>query len=1165
MLINLTVSFKESRAFHGTPPASPRGVAPLILEVTAMDTLPVLPAPAPLPLTPAPTPLPPPPPPPPPFTSSPLTRMDSARRSRLRKLNWEQIPKEKVEGRKSVWSGAATEEEEFPIDLHSLDELFRQKDCKPQDRAGSLRRRSVLMRCSSPQDNTTDKVSLLDSKRSMNVGIFLRQFKTAAQEIVEDIRQGVGTRYGAEKLAELCKLLPDTDEEARLKRFKGERSRLGEPDLFMILLVEVPSFRLRLDAMILQEEFDPAVTSLCLAARCLREAARELLSCPELHSILRLVLKAGNYMNAGGYAGNAAGFRIASLLKLADTKANKPGMNLLHFVAMEAVKKDQSLLSFPSQLGHVGPTSRLCEESVVEDLSRLHSRVASLRISVQTEADLQQLTQPFLEVAEERLKEAEDEVEGMRMSSQALVEFFCEDDSTFKLEEACRVFHSFCLRFQRAVQENAERKQKEQKRMEREREMVEKRRSVAVCTGLDLGVVLGQVSPPGTQENQDDLERTLENLSHTWSQRSLRTQENRRLSNHLQNYNSHLLQNNSSSSPPPQTSSTRFQNYTSHLIQDTTSAPLQTSPGLPCPTYPSQERPSLGTETRTEPLVHQHQPVLETKRPHHEGTTQTQVSQPQHELTSNVTQTQCGLRFNVPQNRQDTIAYATQTQHGIATNFNESRLTPMARVTKTHHERTVDASLDQRVLTTKSMASPHRHSSTTTTAIPSVRRNTIGLRHRYGLVGTEPTPVSQANATDSSVRDAAHQDPDLAPLTGSTVTEVTQQPFESQSESSMATDPPDGVQSQEAKGAKETTQGSGLELRPEGGTTQQRETESPSTPVEQSWLPPSLPELSPQRAHQCPEVSSPDRERDRSYPRVGETLEYHTLVRGLRSYDTISPPPTPTPTTPLPRAPPSLCSKWRKERQAETPGAGAGLPMGKEDSRSGGNTPVVRGGAKRGLVPRAGQPNNTGIHRVRFISKPETPTGPVPNPNLQTTPRSTCLASPSIRSASIRSSPITRPTTTQTEVKRSSSSRSERIQAGGENQQQAPGKPTLTRQASERAGLGLGPERERTSSTSTTSSTASSQPAFVRGSPLRVTKRLAPTANSETQRSPHSSSSATAKAIRTAVIAAARTKTTKTSPGTEPSRAAVSACKTPTATRIPGPKMARPASSPMWK
>lgn len=57
-----------------------------------------------------------------------------------------------------------------------------------------------------------------------------------------------------------------------------------------------------------------------------------------------------------------------------------------------------------------------------------------------------------VQVTEERLKEVEDEVEGMRMSSQALVEFVCEDDSTFKLEEACRVFHSFCQRFQKAVQ-----------------------------------------------------------------------------------------------------------------------------------------------------------------------------------------------------------------------------------------------------------------------------------------------------------------------------------------------------------------------------------------------------------------------------------------------------------------------------------------------------------------------------------------------------------------------------------------------------------------------------------------------------------------------------------------------------------------------------------------
>lgn len=32
------------------------------------------------------------------------------------------------------------------------------------------------------------------------------------KEIVEDIRKGAGDRYGAEKLTELCKLLPDKEE-----------------------------------------------------------------------------------------------------------------------------------------------------------------------------------------------------------------------------------------------------------------------------------------------------------------------------------------------------------------------------------------------------------------------------------------------------------------------------------------------------------------------------------------------------------------------------------------------------------------------------------------------------------------------------------------------------------------------------------------------------------------------------------------------------------------------------------------------------------------------------------------------------------------------------------------------------------------------------------------
>ncbi|EMP30034.1 FH2 domain-containing protein 1 [Chelonia mydas] len=202
-------------------------------------------------------------------------------------------------------------------------------------------------------------VSLLDSKKILNLEIFLKQFKRPVQQIVADLQAGAGALYGAEKLLELCKMLPDAEEVRKLRAFQGPWSQLSDAETFSLLLVGVPSYDRRLELLLLQEEFFPQLNSLKCSIRILTEAARELLGCEELHVVLRLVLRAGNYMNTGGYAGHASGFRMTSLLRLADTKANKPGMDLLHFVAMEAERKDKSLLDFPSKLEHVGPASRL--------------------------------------------------------------------------------------------------------------------------------------------------------------------------------------------------------------------------------------------------------------------------------------------------------------------------------------------------------------------------------------------------------------------------------------------------------------------------------------------------------------------------------------------------------------------------------------------------------------------------------------------------------------------------------------------------------------------------------------------------------------------------------------------------------------------------------------
>lgn len=52
--------------------------------------------------------------------------------------------------------------------------------------------------------------------------------------------------------------------------------------------------------------------------------------------VLSTCLAVGNFLNAGNRAGEAAGFKIESLLKLKAVRSSKhPGRTLLHFVARQ--------------------------------------------------------------------------------------------------------------------------------------------------------------------------------------------------------------------------------------------------------------------------------------------------------------------------------------------------------------------------------------------------------------------------------------------------------------------------------------------------------------------------------------------------------------------------------------------------------------------------------------------------------------------------------------------------------------------------------------------------------------------------------------------------------------------------------------------------------------
>uniref|UniRef100_A0A3P9KVP7 FH2 domain-containing protein 1 n=1 Tax=Oryzias latipes TaxID=8090 RepID=A0A3P9KVP7_ORYLA len=437
----------------------------------------------PVPPPPPPPPVLPPPPPPPPLShhGPGLFGKGDRRRSRMRNFNWETLPKHSVIGKHNIWT-ADKDDGEYELDTAHMEELFSHNQGQQHPRA--LNRQSL--RGLPVSGSGTEMVSILSSKRSMNVGIFLKQFKRPIRDMIYDIKSGNGHSFGFGKLRELCKLLPDDGEVKELLKFKGDPSALSEADLFMLMMVKTPSYEERLNCLVLKEEFFPLVDELKEFLGTLTAAGRELLECENLHSVIRLVLKTGNYMNAGGYAGSAIGFRMSSLLKLADTKANKPGMNLMHYVVMQAQKADEALLHFPKQLKHIESAARINNSDVEAEFERLVKKIQDAKADSEKEEDLKTQMVNFLKEAEVCLEDVEMNLDQLQTVSDTVAEYFCEDSNKFKLDECCSIFHSFCEKFMKAMQENKAREMTEMKQKHRDRlQNPAKRRSTATCSSRD--------------------------------------------------------------------------------------------------------------------------------------------------------------------------------------------------------------------------------------------------------------------------------------------------------------------------------------------------------------------------------------------------------------------------------------------------------------------------------------------------------------------------------------------------------------------------------------------------------------------------------------------------------------------------------------------------------
>ncbi|KAF3844395.1 hypothetical protein F7725_007558 [Dissostichus mawsoni] len=212
--------------------------------------------------------------------------------------------------------------------------------------------------------------------------------------------------------------------------------------------------------------------------RSLSVASQEVVQSGALLQLLEVVLAFGNYMNKG-QRGNAWGFKVSSLNKIADTKSSidKYGnVTLLHYMITVLERKYPKMAAFSEELQTVPEAAKVNMTELEKDIGKLRSGMKN----VEAELQYQQGRSPqgpqdrfvpmvsqFITVASFSFSDVEDSLsEAKQVFGKALVRFG-EDTSNMQPDQFFGIFNTFLTAYSEAQQDNenmARRKEEEERR-----------------------------------------------------------------------------------------------------------------------------------------------------------------------------------------------------------------------------------------------------------------------------------------------------------------------------------------------------------------------------------------------------------------------------------------------------------------------------------------------------------------------------------------------------------------------------------------------------------------------------------------------------------------------------------------------------------------------------
>ncbi|XP_075505050.1 formin-like protein 20 [Primulina tabacum] len=401
-----------------------------------------------------------------------LSTVTTPRRSTLKPLHWSKVTRV-LQG--SLWEefqrhGEPQVTSEF--DVSELETLFSTTVPKSDNAGGQSggRRKSV--------GSKLDKVHLIDLRRANNTEIMLTKVKMPLPDMMAAALAMDESILDADQVENLIKFCPTKEEMELLKGYTGDMENLGKCEQFFLELMKVPRVESKLRVFLFKIQFNSQVSDFKKSLNIVNSACEEVRMSIKLKEILKKILYLGNTLNQGTARGSAIGFKLDSLLKLADTRATNNKMTLMHYLCKVLASKSPSLLDFHEDLVSMEAASKIQLKSLAEEMQAIIKGLEKVKQELLASENDGHVSENFYKTLKDFVYIAEIEVSSVTnlysvagRNADALALYFGEDPARCPFEQVPATLLNFVRLFRKAHEENCKQDELEKKKAQKEAEM----------------------------------------------------------------------------------------------------------------------------------------------------------------------------------------------------------------------------------------------------------------------------------------------------------------------------------------------------------------------------------------------------------------------------------------------------------------------------------------------------------------------------------------------------------------------------------------------------------------------------------------------------------------------------------------------------------------------